>query len=181
MHRSSRGSRERLGVDAALETDHPPEVAEHKTIIPSVEAIPAYVGRKLGPSDWVLVSQERIDAFADATDDHQWIHTDPERASRESRWKSTIAHGYLTLALTPHLLGHIFGVAGCTSAVNTGLEKLRLAAPVPAGSRVRMRAEIRDARKMPQGSMRVSFGIRIEVEGSAKPALIARVNYVYLS
>jgi acyl dehydratase len=64
--------------------------------------------------------------------------------------------------------------------VNTGLEKLRLATPVPAGSRVRMRAEIRDARKMPQGSMRVSFGIRIEVEGSAKPALIARVNYVYL-
>jgi acyl dehydratase len=154
-------------------------VAENKTIIPCVEAIPEYVGRKLGPSDWVPVSQERIDAFANATDDRQWIHIDPERASRESRWKSTIAHGYLTLALTPHLLGHIFGVAGCSSAVNTGLEKLRLATPVPAGSRVRIRAEIRDARKMPQGRMRVTFGIRIEVEGNAKPALLARINYVY--
>ena len=155
-------------------------MAENKVIIPSVEAIPEYVGRKLGPSEWVPVTQERIDAFADATDDHQWIHTDPERAGRESRWKSTIAHGYLTLALTPHLLGHIFGVAGCTSAVNTGLEKLRLASPVPSGSRVRMLGEIRDARRMPQGRIRVTFAIRIEVEGSAKPALLAHVNYVYM-
>ena len=151
---------------------------EQKTIIPGLEAIQEYVGRKLGPSDWIPVSQERIDAFADATDDHQWIHTDPERAGRESRWKSTIAHGYLTLALTPHLLGRIFHVNGCTNAVNTGLDKLKLAAPVPSGSRVRMRAEIRDARSVPPG-MRVSFAIRIELEGSAKPVLLANVNYVY--
>ncbi|MBW2267194.1 MAG: MaoC family dehydratase [Deltaproteobacteria bacterium] len=155
-------------------------MAEHKTVIPCLEAIQEYVGRTLGPSEWIPVSQQRIDAFADATDDHQWIHTDPERASRESRWKTTIAHGYLTLALTPRLLDRILQIDGCSSAVNTGLEKLRLAAPVPSGSRVRMRAEIRDARAMPRSGVRVSFAVRIEVEGGTKPALLANVNYVYL-
>jgi acyl dehydratase len=154
-------------------------VAEQKTVIPSLAALHEYVGRELGPSDWIPVSQERIDAFAGATDDRQWIHTDPERASRESRWKTTIAHGYLTLALTPHLLGRILEIGGCSSAVNTGLEKLRFSSAVPSGSRVRIRAEIRDARNVPRGGVRVTFAVRIEVEGSAKPALLANVNYVY--
>lgn len=154
-------------------------MAEPKTVIPSLEAIQEYVGQALGPSDWIPVSQARIDAFAEATDDHQWIHTDSERASREAPWKSTIAHGYLTLGLTPHLLRRILHIEGCTTAVNTGLDKLRLSAPVPSGSRVRMRAEIRDARNLPRGGVRVMFAVRIEVEGGTKPALRANVNYVY--
>ncbi len=169
----------RLGVDAAGETDHSPGVAGAKTVIPSVDAVHDFVGQTLGPSDWVPISQERIDLFADATDDHQWIHTDPERASRDTVWKTTIAHGYLTLGLTPYLLGQVLEIRNCTSAVNTGLEKARLAAPVPAGSRVRLRAEIRDARNVPNGGVRASFAVRIEVEGSSKPALLANVNYVY--
>ena len=167
------------GVDAARETDHLPGVSERKTVIPSIPAIHDYVGRTLGPSDWIPISQERIDRFAEATDDRQWIHTDPERASREAIWKTTIAHGYLTLALTPHLLGRILLIENCTVAVNTGLERARLSAPVPSGSRVRMRAEIRDARNVPNGGVRAAFAVRIEVEGSSKPALLATVNYVY--
>ena len=154
-------------------------MAEQKTVIPSLGVLEEFVGQPLGPSDWVPVSQERIDLFAEATEDRQWIHTDPERASVEAPWKSTIAHGYLTLALTPHLLGRILQIDGCSSAVNTGLEKLRLSAPVPSGSRVRMRAEISDVRNLPRGGVRVTFAVRIEVEGASKPALRASVNYVY--
>lgn len=167
------------GVDATRETDHPPRVPEEKTVIPSVAAIHDHVGQKLGPTEWIPISQERIDRFADATDDHQWIHTDPERASRDAPWKSTIAHGYLTLSLIPHLLSRVLWIEGCTQAVNTGIEKARLTAPVPSGSRVRLSAEISDARNMPTGGVRTSFAVRIEVEGGAKPALRATVNYVY--
>jgi acyl dehydratase len=154
-------------------------VAEQKTVIPSLGALHDFVGQPLGPSEWIPVSQERIDAFADATEDRQWIHTDPERASLESPWKGTIAHGYLTLALTPHLLARILHIDGCSSAVNTGLEKLRLSAPVPSGSRVRMRAEISDVRDLPRGGVRVTFAVRIDVEGATRSALRANVNYVY--
>jgi acyl dehydratase len=154
-------------------------VPEQKTVIPNVAAIHEYVGRTLGPSEWIPVSQERIDRFAEATDDHQWIHVDPERASRETPWKTTIAHGYLTLALIPHLLERVFFVENCTRAVNAGVEKARLSAPVPSGSRVRLRADLRDARNLPNAGVRVTFAMRIEVEGSPKPALLANVVYVY--
>jgi len=149
-------------------------------VVPIPLAVREHVGAALGPSAWVSVDQARIDAFADATGDRQWIHCDVERARRETPWKSTIAHGYLTLALVPALLDGLIEVRGCASAVNTGLDKLRLSAPVPAGSRVRLRAEIADVRALPHEGARVSFAVRLEVEGSAKPALIARVNYAYL-
>lgn len=152
---------------------------EQKIVIPSLAAVKDYIGRPLGPTDWVLVSQERIDAFAEVTGDTQWIHVDPQRAGRESPWKTTIAHGYLTLSLVPHLLDRIVWVEGFSSAVNIGLDKLRLSAPVPSGSRVRMSAEIKDARNVPRGGVRVTFAVRFEVEGGTKPALLANVNYAY--
>ncbi|MHC4606806.1 MAG: MaoC family dehydratase [Planctomycetota bacterium] len=151
-----------------------------KVVIPSLAAVKEYKGTPLGVTDWMPITQERIDAFAEATGDHQWIHCDVERASRESPWKTTISHGYLTLAITPDLLAQLVEIVGWKTAINTGLDKMRLSSPVPAGSRVRMRAEIKDARDLPEEGVRVTFGVRIEVEGARKPALIASVNYVYL-
>lgn len=150
-------------------------------VIPSVAAIAEFVGTKLGPTDWLPVTQARIDAFADATDDHQWIHCDVERAQRESPWKQTVAHGYLTLSLAPALLAKLVQVEGCRAAVNTGIEKMRLSTPVPAGTRIRMSAELKDARELPTEGVRVVFVLRFEVEGHAKPACVANVIYVYFT
>ena len=151
-----------------------------KTVIPSISAVKKHVGVPLGASEWVQISQQRIDAFADATGDHQWIHCDVERAARESPWKTTIAHGYLTLSLVPQLLEQLVEVSGCGTLINTGLDRVRLPAPVPAGSRIRLRGEIQNARDLSDGGVRVRFAIRIEIEGSARPALLAALNCVYL-
>jgi acyl dehydratase len=150
-----------------------------RLVIPSLASAGEFVAASLGPSEWVAIDQERIDAFAEVTGDRQWIHCDVERARRESPWKTTIAHGYLSLALVPALLESLIEIRGARSAVNTGLDKLRLSAPVPAGSRVRMRAGIEDVRALPRDGVRITFAVRLEVEGAAKPALLARVNYVY--
>ena len=150
------------------------------TVIPSLDDFVDYEGTQLGVSDWVAIHQDRIDAFADATDDRQWIHCDAERARRESPWKKTVAHGYLTISLAPTLLKQLLRVEGWSAAINTGIDKMRLSSPVLAGSRVRMRARIKDVRSLSGGRVRVAFGLRFEVEGSAKPACTASVNYVYL-
>ncbi len=112
------------------------------TVIPNVAAIVDLVGRELGTTPWFEVPQEQIDAFAAATGDHQWIHCDVERARRESPFKSTIAHGYLTVALVPVLLPKLLVVENCETVINTGIEKLRLSTPVLAGSRIRMSATV---------------------------------------
>jgi acyl dehydratase len=150
------------------------------TVIPGIDAIRGFVGKPLGPSDWVEVGQERIDRFADATGDHQWIHVDPERARRESPFGAAVAHGYLTLSLAPALLNQILRMEGDATVLNTGISKMKLSAPVPAGSRVRLHAEIARARVLPGGGARAVFRIEIEVEGSDKPALTADVGLVYL-
>jgi acyl dehydratase len=149
------------------------------TVIPNVAAIVDLVGRDLGATDWIEVSQERIDAFAAATGDRQWIHCDVERAQRESPFKSTIAHGYLTVALTPVLLQELLVVEDCGTVINTSVEKLRLSTPVLAGSRIRMSATVKDARKLPGGGIRAAISVRFEVEGSEKPACHGVVTYVY--
>jgi acyl dehydratase len=151
------------------------------TVIESVRALRDYLGKPLGPSDWTTITQERIDAFAAATGDHQWIHCDVERARRESPWRGTIAHGYLTLSLAPVLLAQIVVIRDMKTVVNTGADKVRLSSPVPAGSRVRMSAEFKDAREVPGSGLRVSVALRFEVEGNPKPACLATVNYVYFS
>jgi len=148
-------------------------------VIPSLAAVKFWTQTPLGVSEWVTVDQQRIDQFAVATNDRQWIHVDVERARRESPWKQTIAHGYLTLSLIPELLSHRVVILGVKTAVNTGVDKLRFSAPVLSGSRVRLHAEIKDAREMPGGALRVTFNVRVEVEGGGKPALIANVSYVY--
>jgi acyl dehydratase len=149
-------------------------------VIPSVAAIADLVDCNLGTTDWIEISQEQIDAFATATGDHQWIHCDVERAQRESPFKSTIAHGYLTVALVPVLLPKLLVVDDCRTVINTGIEKLRLSIPVLAGSRVRMSATVKDARKVPGGGVRANISIRFEVEGSEKPACHGVVTYIYL-
>jgi acyl dehydratase len=148
-------------------------------VIPNVAAIADLVGRELGTTDWIEVSQEQIDAFATATGDRQWIHCDVERAQRESPFKSTIAHGYLTVALTPVLLPKLLHIDDCGTVINTGVEKLRLSTPVLSGSRIRMSASVKDARKVPRGGIRATISVRFEVEGSAKPACHGDVTYVY--
>ena len=150
-----------------------------RTVIPALAAIAGYVDVPLGPTDWVPISQERIDAFANATGDHQWIHTDVERARRESPWKETVAHGYLTLSLAPALLPQILRIEGWKTAINSGIGKMRLSSPVLAGSRVRLSAAIKHARDLPRGGVRVTLHLDVEVEGSSKPACTADVIYVY--
>jgi acyl dehydratase len=137
------------------------------------------VGKPLGPSDWEEVTQERIQLFAEATGDHQWIHVDPERARRESPFGAPVAHGFLTLSLVPTLLARILRVEGADTIFNTGVERMRLSTPVPAGSRVRMRAEIKHARDMPRGGVHATLALEIEVEGVAKPACRGEVTLVY--
>ena len=126
----------------------------------------------LAPSDWLLVDQQRIDTFADATDDHQWIHCDPERAA-EGPFGAPVAHGYLTLALVIPLFSEMLDVRGVGTKVNYGLERVRFPAPVPAGSRIRLRARIVELTDV-RGGTQLTFDATVEVEGSDKPACVAR-------
>ncbi len=151
------------------------------TTIERISDLRDHLDVELGVSDWVEITQERIDAFADATGDHQWIHCDPARAQRESPYGGTIAHGYLTLSLGPALLEQIVTIEDMKTAVNTGSDKVRLSAPVPAGAKIRMSARIKDARELPAGGVRVTMALRFEIEGVAKPACLANVNYVYFN
>jgi acyl dehydratase len=147
-------------------------------VIPGLAAVKFWQGTPLGETDWFPVLQERIDRFAEATDDRQWIHVDVERARRESIWKQTIAHGYLTMSLIPELLAKLVFILGVKTAINTGIDKLRFSAPVLSGSRVRLKATIKDVREVPN-AVRLSFAVRVDVEGASKPALLANVNYLY--
>jgi acyl dehydratase len=150
-----------------------------KTVIPTLAEVADFAGVELGPSDWVEITQRRIDDFAKASGDDQWIHTDVERALEESPWKSTIAHGYLTLSLAPMLLGQILEITEHRSAINSGIEKMRLSTPVLSGSRVRLGGAIQSSRSLPGGGVRVVFRLVFEVEGASKPACTANVVYLY--
>jgi acyl dehydratase len=149
-------------------------------VVSDVASLRDCVGKSLGPSEWVTVTQKRIELFAEATGDHQWIHLDQERARRESPFGATVAHGYLTLSLAPMLLAQCFRVEGVRLTLNYGLERLRLQAPVLAGARVRFVGVIKSVRRMPGGAARVVIGMRIEIEGSRKPAGTADAVLVYL-
>ena len=150
-----------------------------KTIVPEISGLKQRIGTDLGTSDWIEVTQARINAFAEATGDHQWIHVDVDRARSDSPFKGPIAHGYLTIALAPALLPRLLQVGGVSQIVNYGIDKLRLPSPVPAGARVRLSAEIKKVRGMPNGAARTTIGLSFEVEGAAKPACTADVVYVY--
>jgi acyl dehydratase len=130
------------------------------------------VGEHLGYSDWHTVDQQRIDRFADATGDHQWIHVDPERAARESPFGTTVAHGYLTLSLIPWLMAEVVAYEGVRMGVNYGCNKVRFPAPVRVDSRVRAGAELVSVEEA-AGGLQLVNRVTIEVEGAEKPSCVA--------
>ena len=129
-------------------------------------------GTDLGPTDWVEVGQDRIDLFADATGDHQWIHVDVERAKAESPFGGPIAHGYLTLSLVNLFLPELISVAEFSAGLNVGLDKVRFPSPVPAGSRIRATGEVVSAEEV-KGGVQVVVRVTVEVEGQDRPACVA--------
>lgn len=133
-------------------------------------------GLELEPSDWVTIEQRAIEQFADATGDHQWIHVDPERAA-QGPFGTTVAHGYLSLSLLPGLLGSMLHVTDARMGVNYGIEKVRFTAPVPSGSRVRLKATIRSAERRGEGVL-YHVGAEVEIEGADKPAMVGEVVYL---
>jgi acyl dehydratase len=147
-----------------------------QTTVEGVEGVQGLVGEHLGYSDWVTVTQERVNQFAEATGDHQWIHVDVERATKESPFGGPIAHGYLTLSLIPALLPDIVEIEGFRMGVNYGTEKVRFPTPVPVGSRVRAGATLESATPF-DGGITMNMGVTVEVEGASKPALVATVVY----
>ncbi|HSJ83515.1 MAG TPA: MaoC family dehydratase [Acidimicrobiia bacterium] len=143
-------------------------------------ALQHLVDTEIGVSDWIEISQDRVDAFADATDDHQWIHVDPEKAAA-GPFGGTIAHGFLTLSLTVTLSAKVeLDVGSPRMALNYGLEKVRFPAPVPVGSRIRARINLVSATDV-EGGIQVNRQILIEVEGGEKPAMVAETvsRYYY--
>ena len=135
-------------------------------------ALAEWVGRKLGTSEWITVDQKTIDLFAEATGDHQWIHIDVERAAREMPGGKTIAHGFLTLSLLPRLSPMIYRVVKRSRSINYGTNKVRFTAPVPAGSRVRLHLTVKAVEPI-TGGVRVTMTNEMEVDGNARPCLVA--------
>ncbi|WP_461033407.1 MaoC family dehydratase [Streptomyces mayteni] len=144
----------------------------------SPDALLAAVGEELGPGEWLTVEQRAIDLFAEATGDHQWIHTDRERAAA-GPFGSTIAHGYLTLALLPVLVPGLLRVAGVRLALNYGVNRVRFPAPLPAGCRVRATARIAAVAEVPGGTQ-LTLAAAIHREGSEKPVCVAETVTRYL-
>ena len=140
------------------------------TTVSGLAELAALTGRDLGASDWLSIEQDRVDRFADATGDHQWIHVDPERA-KTGPFGTTIAHGYLTLSLVIPLWTKLLTIEGIGMAVNYGLNKVRFPAPVPVGSRIRLAARVAEARAV--------AGDGVEIDGGAKPAAVAQAVYRY--
>jgi acyl dehydratase len=139
----------------------------------SLDDLEADVGTHLGYGEWLTIDQARIDAFADASGDHQWIHVDPRRAA-SGPFGSTIAHGYLTLSLVPSLLGDLVDYAGWAVKINYGSDRVRFPSPVPVGSRVRAGAELVAVRQVTAG-VQVTLGVTVEIDALPKPALVAEI------
>jgi acyl dehydratase len=145
----------------------------------SVAELRQAAGTDLGHSEWIEVDQKRIDQFAEATGDHQWIHVDPERA-RSGPFRTTIAHGYLTLSLIPALAASVWSVEGARMGVNYGLNKVRFPAPVPVGSRLRAHLELLAVEDVPGNGVQLTTQVTVEREGGDKPVCVAEtVSRVY--
>jgi acyl dehydratase len=149
------------------------------TTTTTLAELPGLRGRELGTSDWFEVTQNRINTFADATDDHQWIHTDVERATHESPFGGPVAHGYLTLSLLIPMWSQVLTVTDLTTAVNYGLNKVRFPAPVAVGSKVRLSATLSDVQPI-RGGMQLTASAVIEREGGDKPVCIAEPVFRFL-
>ena len=142
-------------------------------VISSIDDAVGLVGQELGVGEWKEIDQKRIDAFADVTEDHQWIHLDVERAKTESPYGTTIAHGFLTLSLIPGLSRDNFRVDNAKMAINYGLNKVRFLAAVPSGGRIRARSELVDAEKVGDTMVNLTVRQTVELDGSDKPAAVA--------
>ncbi len=150
----------------------------NQLIVSSYDEFASYLGKKLGESDWLLVNQDRINLFADATLDHQWIHVDTDRAAKESPYGCTIAHGYLTLSLLPYMWAQVLEVRNISMLVNYGMDKMRFGKPVKVGSRVRLVVSL-DSIENLRGICKVGVKFKIEIEGERKPALEGIATFLY--
>ena len=149
-----------------------------KMIIKSMGDFLSLQGKHIGQSNWIDIDQNLINTFADATYDHQWIHIDEERAIKESIFGTTIAHGYLTLSLLPHLLEDIISVSNLKLLVNYGIEKMVFKSVVPVNSRLRLKLDLASARDL--GAMcKVIFHCTFEIEGQSQPVLDGNIIYLY--
>ncbi|MCA2211264.1 MaoC family dehydratase [Jidongwangia harbinensis] len=133
-------------------------------------------GRDLGHSSWIEITQERVDTFADATGDHQWIHVDAERA-RGGPFGTTIAHGYLTLSLVIPLFGELLAIDGVRMGINYGLDKVRFPNPVKVGAKIRLAARVAAVTEVPGNGVQLDLDFTVEIDGADKPACVARVIY----
>jgi acyl dehydratase len=149
------------------------------TVFASPSELLGAVGQELGTSEWLTITQERVNQFADATDDHQWIHVDVERA-KSGPFGAPIAHGYLTMSLCSRFLPEVVDVRGISMGLNYGVDKVRFPAPVPVGSRIRGKGELVSATEVP-GGVQAVIRITIELEGSSKPAAVVDTVSRYLS
>ena len=137
-----------------------------------------YVGKDMGHSEWMTIDQKRINLFADATDDHQWIHVDEERAKNELPTKSTIAHGFLSLSLSVPLSAQVWNVTGAQMLINYGLNKVRFINMVPVGSKVRMSVKVKEVKELDNGGTQVISEETLEIEGEDQPAYVAELIIV---
>lgn len=147
-------------------------------VINSYDDFASHLGEDLGASDWLLVDQERINLFADATLDHQWIHVDTERAKTESQYGTTIAHGYLTLSLLPYMWGQIVDVRNIRMLVNYGMDRMKFGIPVVTGSRIRLVTKLHNIENL-RGICKAEIDFKIEIEGQRKPALQGIASFLY--
>ena len=148
------------------------------THIASYEEFAAMLGQELGVSDWVQIDQDRINKFADATDDHQWIHVDTAKAKAESPFGQTIAHGYLTLSMIPKMWNEIMDVDNLERMMNYGIEKMRFAQPVLSGQHIRMRVTLADIQNL-RGAIKSSIKFTIEIQETGKKALDGVCVFIY--
>ncbi|MEV0613669.1 MaoC family dehydratase [Nonomuraea sp. NPDC050404] len=145
----------------------------------NVQELKAAVGETFGPTEWRTVTQDQVNLFADATDDHQWIHVDVDRA-KDGPFGGTIAHGYLTLSLLPTFMFSLVKVEGIAMGVNFGLNKVRFPRPVPVGSRVRAVGELTDVKGTPAGYLS-NLKMTVEIEGEKRPACVAETLILYVA
>ena len=144
-------------------------------VIGSIDDAVAMIGAELGVSRWVDIDQARIDAFADTTMDHQWIHVDVDKAKAESPYGATIAHGFLTLSLIPGVSKDNYIVKNAKMGINYGLNKVRFLAPVTSGSRVRVRSQLADATRVSDDTVNLTVRHTVEIDGVEKPAAVAEL------
>jgi acyl dehydratase len=155
-------------------------IAGMTTIVQGIQGLRDIVGQHLGYSDYVEVTQEQVNLFAEATGDHQWIHVDVERARKESPFGGPIAHGYLTLSMGPRLVPQVVRVEGIKMAVNYGCDKVRFPSPVPVGSKLRVGVELVDVADV-TGGVQVTMRFTFECEGAEKPSCVADNLFRYYS